>query len=327
MSHTLNKKIAQLGGVAALCFGIASGAAAQSWPAKPVRILVPFPAGSAPDIIARLTTDKLSATMGRALVVENRPGAGGIAGMATLVRSAPDGYTFAIVAASTVTLTPYLFKDPQFNVEKDLAPVAMIGTSPMMIAVNPSLRVQTLPDLIKLVKSQPGKVNFASPILNSVPHLTADMLNRAAGIQLYTVPYNGSVAAATATMTGEAAVSIDGLPPLVPHLKAGKLRAIAVTSPERLPGYENIPAAAETLPGFESIGWFGVFAPAGVPADIAERVNRDVSTVIQMPDVVARFADLGVYPKPGSRKAFEEFFQAQRSLWKKVVQDVGLQPQ
>lgn len=302
-------------------------ASAQAWPVKPVRLVLPFPAGVPPDIIGRLVADKLTAMWGQAVVVDNRPGAGGIAGMSGFVRSPADGYTFAFVAASTVTLTPHLFKDPQFNVDRDIASVATVATGPMMIAVNPSFPAQTLPELIKVVKAQPGKVNFAATLLNSVPHLTGLMLNRAAGIELYSVPYNGSVPAVTATVAGDAQVVIDGLPTLVQHVKAGKLRAIAVTSSARLPGFETLPTAAEVLPGFESLGWFAVFAPAGTPAAIIEKVNADINRVIQMPDIVSRFADLGMYSRTGSVKSAADFLSSERALWKKVVQDAGVQAQ
>jgi tripartite-type tricarboxylate transporter receptor subunit TctC len=306
----------------------AAGAAhAQGWPTKPVRMYVPLPAGTPPDVVARLVGEKLTGMWGQAVVVENRPGAGGIPTMSALARSAPDGYTLAFVPASVVTLTPLLFKDPQFNADKDVAPIAPAGLSPMMIVVNPASGITSLADLIRTVKAQPRKVNFASPGVNTVPFLTGDMLNRAAGMELYSVPYNGSVAATTATLTGEATVAIDGLPSFAAHVKGGKLRALAVTSAQRLPGYENVPAANETLPGFESIGWFAVFGPAGVPAPVAERINADVNRVMQMPDVVARLAELGVYPNPGPQKQVEQFYATQRGLWKKVVTELGLQPQ
>ena len=302
-------------------------ASAQAWPSRPVRMVLPFPAGVPPDIIGRLIADKLTAIWGQAVVVDNRPGAGGIAGMSGFVRTPADGYTLALVAASTVTLTPHLFKDPQFNVDRDITSVATVATGPMMIAVNPSFPAQTLPELIKLVKAQPGKVNFAATLLNSVPHLTGLMLNRAASIELYSVPYNGSVPAVTATVAGDAQVIIDGLPTLVQHVKAGKLRAIAVTSAARLPGFESLPTAAESVPGFESIGWFAVFAPAGTPAVVIEKVNADINRVIQMPDIVSRFADLGMYARTGSVKSASDFLISERTLWKKVVQDAGIQAQ
>ncbi len=314
--------------IALAAFAIAVPAhAADTWPAKPIRVIVPAPAGVAPDIIARILADKLSAPLGQRLVVENRPGAGGIPGMSAFVRSPADGYTLALVPASTVTLTPYTFKEPQFDVDRDLVPVAGLGASPMMIAVSAKSSVRNLQDLIAQAKAKPGQMAFASPLANSVPHLTAYMLDRAAGIELYPVVYNGSIASVTATVTGESAMTIDGLPPLVPQVKAGELRAIAVTSRQRLPGYEDVPAVAETYPGFESIGWFAVFAPTGTSREIVTRLNREINAVIKMPDVVARLADLGVYPDPGPPEALAAFLAAQRKQWKDVVDMVGLKAQ
>jgi tripartite-type tricarboxylate transporter receptor subunit TctC len=300
---------------------------AQAWPAKPMKFIVPSPAGTAPDIIARLTADKLYPALGQRVVVENRPGAGGIPGIGALIRSAADGYTFALVPASTVTLTPYLFKDPQFDVDRDLTPVAAMGTSPMMIAVGAKSGITSLAELIKAAKVQKGKVIFAYPLQNSVPHLTGYMLDQAAGIELYPVVYNGSIAAVTAVISGEAVVTIDGLPPLVGQVKAGELRPLAVTSRQRLPGYEDVPAAAEMLPNFESIGWFALFAPAGLPPAIVTRLNQEMNAVSRMPDIVARLAELGVYPNPSSPEALASFMRTQRTQWKKVIDKVGLQPQ
>ncbi|WP_309684273.1 tripartite tricarboxylate transporter substrate binding protein [Polaromonas sp.] len=300
---------------------------AQTWPSKPVRLIVPFPAGAAPDVIARLVADRLGTAWGQAVFVDNRPGAGGIPGMAALVRSPADGYTLGFVPAAVVTLTPELYKNPQFNLDTDLVPVAAIGTSPMMIVVNQSSDIKTLADLVKAAKAQPGKVNFAAAQTNSVPHLTGEMLGRATGTSIFTVPYSGSAAASTALLANEVAFTVDGLPALTQYVKAGKFRALAVTSHDRLPGFENVPAAGETVKGFESLGWFSIYAPTGTPVSVIEQVNRDINKVIQAPDLVARLADLGVYPKPGTPKALGAFVQEQRSVWKKAVADLGLQPQ
>lgn len=300
---------------------------AQTWPVKPVKFIVPAPAGTAPDIIARLTADKLYPMLKQRVVVENRPGAGGIPGMGALIRSPADGYTFALVPASAVTLTPYLFKDPQFDVDRDLTPVAAMGTSPMMIAVGAKSGITSLAELIRTAKMQQGKVIFAYPLQNSVPHLTGYMLDQAAGVELYPVVYNGSIAAVTAVISGEAVVTIDGLPPLVGQVKAGELRPLAVTSRQRLPGYEDVPAVAEMLPNFESIGWFALFAPAGLPQAIAIRLNQEMNAVTRMPDIVARLAELGVYPNPSSPEALASFMRTQRTQWKLVIDKVGLQPQ
>jgi tripartite-type tricarboxylate transporter receptor subunit TctC len=300
---------------------------AQAWPAKPVRLIVPFPAGAAPDVIARLVADRLGSAWGQAVFVENRPGAGGIPGMSALARSPGDGYTLGFVPAAVVTLTPELYKNPQFNIDKDLVPVAAIGTSPMMLVVNASSDFKTLEDLLKAARTQPGKVNFAAAQTNSVPHLTGELLGRSAGASIFTVPYSGSAAASTALLSNEVTFTVDGLPALTQYVKAGKFRALAVTSGQRLPGFETVPAVGETVKGFESLGWFSIYAPAGTPASVVEQINHDINKVIQAPDLVARFADLGVYPKPGTPKALASFVQEQRAIWKKAVADLNLQAQ
>jgi tripartite-type tricarboxylate transporter receptor subunit TctC len=314
--------------ITALFLAIAACAAhAQSWPTKTVRIIVPSPPGTAPDIITRLYVDRLAPIWGKPVIVENRPGAGGNVAMGAMVRGEKDEHVFASVMATVVTLTPHLFKDLQYNIDTDVVPVAMIGTSPMMLTVNPGLGVNSVADLVKMAKAQPGKLNFALPLLNSVPHLAGEMLGAAAGVRFYPVAYNGSVAAVTATMTGESQLYIDGLPPQVAQVKAGKLKALAVTSTNRLPGFESLPTLSESYPGLKAIGWFGVLAPAGTSAAVVSKVNADITRAIQIPEVVQRFADLGVYPEPGSPQAAAEFMKAERQLWAKAVRDAGIKPQ
>jgi tripartite-type tricarboxylate transporter receptor subunit TctC len=314
--------------ITALFLAIAAFAAhAQSWPTKTVRIIVPSPPGTAPDIITRLYVDRLGAVWGKAVIVENRPGAGGNVAMGAMVRGEKDEHVFASVMATVVTLTPHLFRDLQYNIDTDVVPVAMIGTSPMMLTVNPSLGVNSVADLVKMAKAQPGKLNFALPLLNSVPHLAGEMLGAAAGVKFYPVAYNGSVAAVTATMTGESQLYIDGLPPQVAQVRAGKLKALAVTSTNRLPGFESLPTLSESYPGLKAIGWFGVLAPAGTSAAVVSKVNADITRAILIPEVVQRFADLGVYPEPGSPQAAAEFMKAERTLWAKAVRDAGIKPQ
>ena len=300
---------------------------AQTWPSKPVRLIVPFPAGAAPDVIARLVADRLGTAWGQAVFVENRPGAGGIPGMAAFVRAPADGYTLGFVPAAVVTLTPQLYKNPQFNVDTEIVPVGAIATGPMMIVVNQSSEIKTLADLVKAAKAQPGKINFAAAQTNSVPHLTGEVFARMAGAPVYTVPYSGSAASTTALLANEVAFTIDGLPALTQYVKAGKFRALAVTSKERLPGFDDIPPASDTVKGFESLGWFSIYAPAGTPVSVVEQINNDINKVIQIPALVSRFAELGVYPKPGTPKALGDFVQEQRLIWKKAVTDLGLQPQ
>jgi tripartite-type tricarboxylate transporter receptor subunit TctC len=321
----------QLAGAAlAALLGLAGGfnpAAAQTWPSKPVRMIVPFPAGAAPDVIARLVAERLRATWGQSVIVDNKPGAGGIPGMSALARAPNDGYTIGFIPAAVLTLTPQLYKNPQFNADTDIVPVAAIGTAPMVIAVNQSSDIKTLADLQKAVKAQPGKIPFAAPQLNSVPHLTGEMLRDAMGAPMLTVPYTGSPQAITALLSNEAVVAIDGLSVLLPNIRAGKFRALAVMSHDRLPGFETLPLASETFKGLESGGWFAIYAPTGTPPAVIERINRDINKIVLEPEMVARFAELGTYPKTGTPKQLGEFVSAERVAWKKVVVGLKLQPQ
>jgi tripartite-type tricarboxylate transporter receptor subunit TctC len=315
-----------LAAAAALALG-GNLAHAQAWPTKPVKMVVPAAAGTAPDVIARLLAERLGQLWGQTVIVDNRPGAGGIPGMSALARSSGDGYTIGFVPAAMATITPLLYKNPQFNVDADLVPVATVGISPLMLVANASAPFSTLAELERHAKANTGKLNLAAAQMNSLPHIAGEMVNKAGHMGLVTVPYPGSPAAVTAVIAGEATLTADGLPGLLQHIKSGRLKALAVTSDKRLPGFENIPAVAETYPGFEAIGWFSIFVPTGFPATQVEQVNRDVNKVTQLPEVVARFTELGVYPRQGSTAQAREFFNAQRRILTKVVGDLGLQAQ
>ena len=305
----------------------ASPAFAQAWPGKPVRLIVPAAAGAAPDVVARLLADKLGAALGQGVVVDNRPGAGGIPGMSALARAGNDGYTIGFVPAAMATITPLVYKNPQFNPDTDLVPIATVGISPLMLVTNASNNIRTLADLAAFAKANPGKVNFAAPQPNSLPHLAGEMVSKAGDMGLFTVPYPGPPAAISAVLSGDASVTADGLPGLVQHIKSGKLRALAVTSARRLPGFEDIPAVAETYPGFEAIGWFQIFVPTGTPAAVVERLNMEINKVTQAPEFVARLADFGVYPRQDSLAMSREFFAGQQKAMKKLVTDLGVQAQ
>jgi tripartite-type tricarboxylate transporter receptor subunit TctC len=300
---------------------------AQTWPAKPVKIIVPTQAGAAPDVVARLIADRLAGAWGQGVVIENKPGAGGIPGMSALARSANDGYTIGFVPAAMATITPLVYKNPQFNVDAELLPVATVGTSPLMLVTLASNGINSLGDLERKAKANPGKLNFAAPQPNSLPHLAGEMVSKAGNMGLFTVPYPGPPAAITAVMAGDVTMTADGLPGLVQHIKSGKLRALAVTSAKRLPGFEDVPAVAETYPGYEAIGWFQIFVPAGTPAAIVERINRDINKITQSPDLVARLGEFGVYPRQDSVLGAREFFAGQQKAMKKLVNDLGVQPQ
>lgn len=304
-----------------------AGAQAQSWPSQAVKILIPTPPGSAPDIVTRLCADKLAPLWGQPVIVDNRAGAGGIPAMSALARARADGYTFGVMPTAVIALTPHLFRQPQFDVDRDIATVSNIATSPLLIAVTPSLGVSTLPDLVALAKSRPGALKFALPQLNSVPHLAGELISTATGMKMLAVPYNGSAASITATISGDGGqVTLDSPAPLIGHVQSGRLKAIAVTSLKRIPGLDGVPTVAETVPGFEAMGWFALFAPAGTPAQITSRVHDDLKRVLQMPDVVARLTELGLQPSLASQAADVRFVSAERARWAKVARDMGIQP-
>ncbi len=312
----------------AATLALASGQVlAQAWPSRPVKLIVPIPAGSAPDVVARVLAERLGQIWGQTVFVENRPGAGGIPGMSTLAKSSNDGYTLGFVPAAMATVTPLLYKNPQFNIDADMSPVATVGISPLMVVANSQAPYSTLAELEKHAKANPSKLNLAAPQMNSLPHIAIEVLNKTGHLGLTTVPYPGAPAAVTAVIAGEAAITADGIPGVLQHVKSGRLKALAVGSDKRLPGFENVPTAAETYPGYEFVGWFAIFVPTGFPAANIEKINADVNKVIQMPDVVARLAELGIYPKQGSVAQAREFVTAQRKLHAKVIEDLGVQPQ
>jgi tripartite-type tricarboxylate transporter receptor subunit TctC len=300
---------------------------AQSWPTKPVRMIVPAQAGAAPDVVARLLAERLGTAWGQSVVVDNRPGAGGIPGMSALARSANDGYTIGFVPAAMATITPLVYKNPQFNVDTELQPVATVGISPLMLVTSASNGINTLSDLARNAKATPGKLNFAAPQPNSLPHLAGELISKVGDMGLFTVPYPGPPAAITAVIAGDATVTADGLPGLIPHIKSGRLKALGVTSTKRLPGFEAVPTVAETYPGFEAIGWFQIFVPAGTPSAVIENINREVNKITQAPDLVTRLGELGVYPKQDSIVGAREFLADQQKAMKKLVTTLGVLPQ
>lgn len=310
--------------LAALLGAIPSLSMAQAWPAKPVKMIVPAAAGSAPDVIARLLGERLGTAWGQGVVVDNKPGAGGIPGMSALARSPNDGYTIGFVPAAMGTITPLVYKNPQFDPDTELVPVATVGISPLVLVTQAGNGIKTLSDLARAGKANPGKLNLAAPQLTSLPHLAIEMVNKAGGMGLVTVPYQGPGPAVIAVLSGEATVTADGLPGMVGYIKGGKLQPLAVTSSKRLPGFENVPAVAETYPGYEAVGWFQILVPTGTPPKVIEAINHEVNKITQASEVVARLADLGVYPRQDSVEAAREFFVSQQKAMKKIVSDLGI---
>ena len=314
---------------AALCMANAQAqtVAPAAWPTKPVRIWVPSPAGTAPDIVARVMGDKLSKAWGQPVIIENRPGAGGMIGLGAIKNGAQDDHTFAFVPASTITLSPYMFKNAQVDVVKDFVPVVLVAEGPMMIAVSASSPANTLADVIAMAKRDGEKFVVTSPFIYSVPHLAGEVLGKTAGVPMRAVPYANSGAAIAAVMNNDAQIIIDGIPPIDPMIKGGKLKAIAVFSDVRMASRPQLPTVAETYPGMVINGWFGIIAPRGTSAQAIERVNRDVIQVAKTAELTERFDAFGVYAKGLTPAQFGKYWNDDRLRWEKVLQDIGAKPQ
>ena len=296
---------------------------AQSWPERPVKIVVSAAAGTAPDIIARVMGEQLSLAWGKGVVIDNRPGAGGNLGAQAAARSAPDGYTLWFGHATPVVMNQYLFKNPGFDANRDFAPIVRIGINPMVIAVHPGLPVKDLKDLVALSKVKAGRLSFTTSGYKNIPHLVGESLNQISGAGMVNVPYKGSQQAAQDTAGGLAEVYIDAVPPMTPWVgpggAAGRLRPLAVTSANRIPGFEQLATARES--GFDLVmqGWIGVLAPAGTPKEVIERVTQDVNTVLKRPDIVSKLRILGTYELGGSTAEFDAFIKDERKRWESVV--------
>lgn len=306
---------------------MAQAPAPAAWPTKAVRIWVPSPAGTAPDIMARVVGDRLSKTWGQPVIIENRPGAGGMIGLAAIKNGPQDDHTFAFVAASVLTLSPYMFKTSQGDVTRDFVPVALVGESPMMLAVSASSPANSLADVVAMAKKDGDKFVVTSPFIYSVPHLAGEVLAKAAGVPMRAVPYANSGAAIAAVMNNDAQVIIDGIPPIEPMVKGGKLKAIAVFSEARLPNRPQMPVVGESFPGMVINGWFGVVAPKGTSERAIDRVNRDIAAAVRTPELLERFDSLGVYAKNMTPAQFGKYWNDDRTRWEKVLQDVGAKPQ
>ena len=294
-------------------------ALAQSWPDKPVKFYVAGGAGSAPDIIARLIGDGLSKIWGQQVIVDNRPGAAGNLGTAAAAKAPADGYNFLFGQAAPLALNQHTFKSLDFDAAKDFVPVVSVGVSPMMIAVNKDLPVKTVGDLIALAKAQPGKLNFGTSSQRNIPHLTGELLSNMAGIRLVHVPYKSNAQAAAETASGLTQIYIDGVPPMVAHMKADRLRVIAVSSAKRLPNFPDIPAVSEAIPGFAFYGWFAILAPTGTPAEIVAKANADANTVMRTPQIAARLLGFGMYEPGGTTEDLARFLRAERENYGKAV--------
>lgn len=306
---------------------LASSALAQAWPAKPVRWILPSAAGSAPDIIARLLSERLAQSWGQQVIVDNRPGAAGNVAAQAAARAPADGYTFFFGQASTLAINPYTFKSVGFDADRDFIGVVNIGVSPFMLAVTPQVKAGSVAELIALAKAEPGRLSFATSASRNLSHITGEMIKSAAGIEMVHVPYKGSPQAAQDTIAGQTQLYIDSIPAMAAHIQSGRLRVIGVSAERRVPGFEAIPTVAETLPGFAAVGWFAIVAPAGTPAETVARVNRDVNAVLAAPDIATRMRQFGMFDGGGAPETLDRFMKSERTKWARVIRDARIEPE
>jgi tripartite-type tricarboxylate transporter receptor subunit TctC len=294
---------------------------AQAYPARPVRLVVGLPAGSSPDIGARLMAQWLSERLGQQFVVDNRPGANTNIGTETVVRAPADGYTLLlIIAANAVNAT--LYENLSFNIVRDLAPVAGIARVPQVMEVHPSVPVTTVPEFIAYAKANPGKLNMASGGVGGTPHVAGELFKMMAGIDMVHVPYRTNPR--PDLLGGQVQVMFDTVPASIEYIRAGKLRALAVTSATRLPALPDVPTVAEFLPGYEASGWQGLAAPRGTPTEIVERLNTEINAALADAGIRAQFANLGAVPMPMRPAEFARLIQDEIEKWAKVIKFAGI---
>ena len=305
-----------------------TAAAAETWPTRPVRLILSQASGSSPDITARIVADRLSRAWGQQVIVDNRPGGQNVIGSQLAARSTADGHTLFFATTAAIVMNPFTFKSLPYDPQQDFTPVAMIAISPFVLAVNPGVPAKSLAELIALDRSQPGKLALANEGPRTLGGMMGQMLNLTAGTKLLQVPYVGQPPAVQDTIGGRTQVVLVSSAVITPYLKRGDLRPIAVSAAKRVPGLEQVPALSETLPGFQYVGWYVLLAPAGTPARIVQRVNRDVDRVLAEADVVRRLREMGqVTEGAGTLESVATFIGAERARWSKTVRDVGLQPE
>jgi tripartite-type tricarboxylate transporter receptor subunit TctC len=297
-------------------------AKAETYPSRPVRIIVAFAAGGPNDIITRLMAQWLSDRLGQQFVVENRPGAGGNIGTEAAIRAIPDGYTFLFVGASNA-INPSLYAKLNFDPVRDLVPVAGIGRGPNFMEVNPAVPAKTVPEFIAYAKANPGKITMASAGVGSNQHLSGELFKMMAGVDLVHVPYRGAGPALIDLVAGQVQMMIDPVPSSIEHVKAGRLRALGVSSAARLDMLPDVPAVAEFVPGYEAIGLGGIMAPRNTPVEIVEKLNKEINAGLENPAMKARLAELGLVTLPGSPADFGKFFAQEIEKWGKVVKFSG----
>ena len=307
---------------------VASGAAAQSYPTKPVRLVSPYPPGGANDILARIIGQKLGESLGQQIVIENRGGATGNIGAEYVAKAAPDGYTILMGQASNLTINVSLMSKMPYDPVKDLAPVTLVATTPNLLVVHPSLPVRTVKDLVVLAKSKPGSINYASSGSGSAGHLAGELFKKVAHIDMVHIPYKGAAPALTDVVAGQAQIYFTSPISAQPFVRGGRLRMVAVTSLKRSPAMPDIPTVAESgYPDFDVVSWWGILTPAAVPKEIIGRLHTEIIKVLELPEIKAKFSEQGADVASNTPEQFAAYIKAEIVKWAKLIKELGIKPE
>ena len=299
-------------------------AVTQEYPSRPVKIIVPYPAGGSNDIIARIVAQKLTERCGQSFFVENRGGAGGNIGAEAVATAEADGYTLLLTAPPPLTTNQSLYKNLPFDPAKSFAPVALIASVPIVLMVHPSLNVKNVAELIARAREKPGKLNFGSSGVGSTNHLAGELLKSMAGIDIVHIPYKGAAPAMNDLLAGTIPMMFDNMPAALPQVQGKLVNAIAVAGKTRASALPDVPTVAETLPGFDVSAWFGLVAPTKTPAPVLKRLMTELDVILKMPDVRKRFSELGAEPGNVTGDAFAQFLASETATWAKVIQASGV---
>ena len=309
---------------AALLAVVAHSAFAQAWPTQPVRIVVPYPAGGAVDFLARQYAAKLSIELRQTVLVDNRAGAGGLIGADYVAKARPDGYTLVLGTNSSHAIAPSVVKKMPYDPVNDFAPVSLLAVTPYVVVVNPEVPAKTLAELIALAKSKPDTLAFGSAGSGTTPHLAGELFSTMTGVKMRHIPYKGSGPMVNDLLGGQIQLAFDNS--AMSQIKAGKLRALSVTGSHRLPSLPDVPTPAEAgLPGYEVLGWFGLYAPKGTPNDIVALLARETRKIMAMPDLVERITGFGLTARPIAQAEFNAFLVSDTAKWANVVKDANVQ--
>ena len=311
---------------AAAALASANFAAEQAWPDKPVRFVLGAPPGTAPDTAARIVGEKLSALWGQPVLIDNKPGAGGMIAM-NLVRQATDGHTFMFAHAGAVLVTPKIMKAAKNDPVNDFITLGIVADSPMMIVANNESGEKNMADLIKSAKARPDSFVIGSTEKATLPYLVGESIAEASGAKFQHVPFNQPAQAIAALVKGDLHYYVDGIAPILPLVRSGRMKAVAVTTAQRLPGLEDIPLVQDVLPGFVAVGWFSLLGPKSMAGDAATKVNTDLNTVLRMADVGSKMRDISMFPSPKSLGDSNVFMKTEVERWAAVIRKVGIEPQ